>query len=484
MPDALIFLTTETAMFYGRNRELALLRDKNLHDKAELIVIYGRRRVGKTSLIETAFNKQTIWKFEGIEGATAQEQIRHFLFLLSKYSKDTSVSNKKITGWNEAFLLLYEKAKRKKPIIFFDEFQWMASMRKNTVSLFKWAYDNYLGKLKGTKVIICGSISSFIVKKVLKSKALYGRVDKEIHLKPLSIKETAQIIGKMHSKRELLETYFVFGGIPQYLIELKHNKSLVQNLINMAFSPEGYFFNEYQRLFISHFSKNINYEKIVRVLSIKGTLSINGISHNIGIKSGGTLSKLLEDLELAGFIDKFSPLDTKYNSKLVKLRISDEFLNFYFSFVEKYRKSIENETINASEILTSPRFDQWRGYAFERFCRKNSSLISKKLGFSGITYQAGTWFRDNKENNAQIDLLFVRSDRVLTICEIKYINTISASPLINSFENKIRALKQYYSYSFQKVLILGDKIRIPQKVSNYFDTILFAEDLFQAVNRG
>jgi len=306
---------------------------------------------------------------------------------------------------------------------------------------------------------------------------LYGRVDLEINLLPFSVQETMRFFENNRTRDEVLEIYMTLGGIPQYLLELDPKKSLVQNLDILAFHPYGYFFTEYQKLFISHFSRNKNYEKILKLLSGRYVQSIDEVAKKIKLKSGGTFTELLDDLEFAGFIERFHPIDKKEGSKIIKIKIHDEFLHFYFSFVDKNKHYIEEGSIKSYEILTSNQFKQWRGYAFERFCRKNTRLIAKTLEFSGIRYEHGSWFRKDLPEITQIDLVFKRADNVLTVCEIKYVDTLSNN-LTTEFERKVEILHNYFSCSIQKVLILGKKITVPKKIERFFDIILFADDIF------
>lgn len=464
-------------MFIGRKNEIALLQQENWRDRAQLIVIYGRRRVGKTALVEKAYENELLWKFEGLEDLSPRKQIRHFLFSLGKLTGDDAIIKNKIDTWEEALLALDNKIGKKKVIIFFDEFQWLASMRKQLVSIFKWAWDNYLKKHKQSKFILCGSVSSFIIKKVLGSSALYGRIDTEIHLKPFSLPECNLFFQKKRLPGEVMEIFMTMGGIPQYLLEVSPGKSLIQNLNDLAFVPHGYFYKEYQRLFISHFSKNLVYEKILRSLARKNVQKNRELANSVKLKSGGTFTTLIDDLEMAGFIERFTPLDKPSHSRLIKIRIVDEFLHFYFTFIESNKKSIEMKTIKGYELLTGPVFSQWQGYAFEQLCIKHAKKIAAALGFSGIRYEYGSWFHSSPEKKAQIDLMFKRGDKVLTICELKYVNQIS-SGMISMFEKKIAILDQYFAMPIQKVLISGKKIPIPDKITGYFDRVLFAEDIF------
>ena len=468
-------------MIYGRKDEVRLLREKNWRKQAALVVIYGRRRVGKTSLIEFAYQNETVWKFEGLEGDSSQVQLKHFYQKLCFYLPELRSKGLSPSNWSDGLVLLAEELKKQnKPVIvFFDEFQWLASQRSPFVSLFKSYWDNYFLKLRYCRFILCGSISSFMVKKVIRSKAFYGRIDTEINLLPLPLPDAALFFEKKRERSEVIEIAMTLGCIPQYLKELNPDFSLKQNLKEYAFSQSGFFFQEFHRLFISHFGKNLIYEKIIEKLSQK-TQSAEQLATYCLTQTGGRFSDLLSDLELAGFIEKYSPLDSGLHSKLILYRIYDEYLHFYFRFIKPNTQQIIHGHFEPSLLLNNVTYRQWQGIAFERLCRKNSKLIAEYLRFSGIEYRCGSWFSHENKNSsgAQIDLLFERKDRILTVCEMKHTESLSGEKLVQDFEKKIKTLKQNYPrFGVQKILILGETIEIPDKVKKYFDSILFAEDV-------
>jgi predicted AAA+ superfamily ATPase len=470
-------------MFRGRIQEIQTLRAANWRDTGELIVVYGRRRVGKTALIEHTFKDLPLWKFEGIEGEGLKIQLVTAIQSLNHYTKK-EYNLRECPSWQEFFNILKAELELRKdhpPVLFFDEFQWTAEMGNTFVAVFKSFWDNTLSRYKNLKVILCGSISSFMVKKVLRSKALYGRITQEIHLLPLSLAEIKSFFGTKRKAKEILEIAMCFGGIPKYLEELNPQLSLTQNLHELAFTRNGYFFREYERIFLSHFGGNRHYETIVKALSVK-SLSAEELAKKCKLQTGGTFSERLEELQLAGFIERFTPIyQDSVKSKAIRYRLIDEYLLLYFSLIAPFKKEIEGGTIEASQILTNRSFQQWRGYAFERLCMRNSNLLADTLRFSGIRYKVGSWFSTRKESlsGIQIDLLFERADDMLTICEMKYSPILNAAKISDNFQTKLQALANHYPrHGIQKVLVLGLKISVPSRVLQDFDRVLFAEEVF------
>ena len=423
-----------TIPFYGRNSELAALREENWRNKSMLVAVYGRRRVGKTALIENAYQDDLLWKFDGIENVNTRTQIQYFLKQMSHYNAPEIDFH--AVDWDDVFTLLndqivsVEKRISKKLVIFFDEFQWMCEMKGKLVSIFKYHWDNYLSKHPKCTFVLCGSVSSFIVKKVIQSNSLYGRIDLEINLQPLSISESRSFFTNTIAEKNALETYMVFGGIPQYLLELNPKMSLTQNLNEYAFKSTGFFFHEFNRLFISHFASHLIYEKILKTLS-NGKYFLSELATKCKVSSGGNFSDRMRDLELAGFIKKQIPVDKANESRLIKYSMNDPFLHFYFKFIAPNSSKIVSGNCSYNTLLNSRNYNQWQGYAFERLCQNHSKKISEYQRFSAIDYQSGSWFkRADNNQGAQVDLVFVRADKVITACEIKYTTSVKPSSII------------------------------------------------------
>lgn len=470
--------------FIGRSEEIALLRQRDWRNRGLLTAIYGRRRVGKTSLIEEAFKDDVLWKFEGVEGAKSALQIDYFLEQLSMYAQQDGSEHLSAKNWKECFQLLNaaiakftEQSSDRKLVVFLDEFQWLCSMRSSLVSEFKFFWDNYYQKHANTMFVICGSISSFIVKKVIQSQALYGRIDLEINLQPLTAAETRDFFSASRPDDELLQTQMILGGIPQYLQQLNPKWTLIQNLNEQAFRSNGYFFQEYERLFISHFSKNQLF-KLILIRLAQGSCSGKDIAKAINRDVGGTLTQLLEELVLAGFVDRYYPVGKGTNSRLLRYRLNDEYLHFYFSQIKPNAPKILSGAVNYAYLSNQRSFQQWLGYAFERYCLKNAHQIADILRFSGVSYQFGSWFqRADADSGSQVDLVFARADKMLSVCEIKFVQKPQIKKWQEEMAAKVESLqKAFPGHGAESVLILGQGGR-SEAAENAFDHVIYHQAL-------
>ena len=293
----------------GRKSEQKLIKRLLDSEQSELLILYGRRRVGKTFLVNESIKMENnVLCFEGLEQQRTKEQIEAFLFQFEQQTGNSVPRKRSSSNWLHAFQPVLEEVKKNhKTIIFLDEFQWLANYRNDLVSKLKLLWEQYLQKYN-VKLILCGSIASFMIKKVIDSAALYGRASAVIHLEPFHIEETKEFLSE-RGLSEILNAHLIFGGIPKYLECLEPNLSIYQNITKLIFSQHGLLIREYNKIFISHFGKKAEYEQILELLFPRPYgLSRGELSDLLAI-AGGELTRLLFNLESAGFIKALMPFD-------------------------------------------------------------------------------------------------------------------------------------------------------------------------------
>lgn len=300
--------------FIGRENELKALSDLKSKSNA-IAVIYGRRRIGKSFLIQEFLKESKALYFEGLEGQSKKQQLKNFILQLNH---QTNNKFPPVKSWSEAFLFLGKVLKNDSAWIVLDEFQWMANYGSEIVSELKMVWDQYLSRIPKVSLILCGSIASFMTSQVVKSKSMYGRTDKIIHLKEFSLSESRKMLPS-YRINELLDAQMIFGGIPKYLELIQGFPSLYTAIDELALRQNGYFVDEFDRIFVSHFERNENYIKIITLLAqhLYG-LFRKDIINKSGIDAGGGLSKQLDNLESAGFISIVYPIDKSKNTRILK----------------------------------------------------------------------------------------------------------------------------------------------------------------------
>jgi AAA+ ATPase superfamily predicted ATPase len=465
----------------GRDNELRQLTGLLDRKSTAIAVIYGRRRIGKSLLIEQALRGRPALVFEGLENQPKKEQLAAFLFQLARQSAGKTAGTS-ARSWRDA-LIQMEPVLRKRPAcIVLDEFQWMANYRRDLVSNLKMIWEQYLSKIPGVKLILCGSIASFMTTKVVRSSALYGRTDLEIHLKGFDLGEARQLLrGK--GLDEVIEGYLYVGGVPKYLDLIRDFASVRTAMEELAFRANGYFVEEYNRVFCSHFGRNPDFEKIISALvKHPGGLLRGDLAQRGGVAPGGTLSEHLADLESAGFISSSVPFDKGAKSRLIKYRLSDHYLGFYSSFIKPNLQKIAAASRRQflPWLAQSGRFHAWRGKAFEQLCFAHAPRIAEILGFSGIDWSAGPYFRapSRDRSGLQVDLLFSRGDNVLTLCEMK----CSAAPIgrsvVGEVERKVQLLQHCFpTKTIQRVLVVHGRPSRELARSGYFYRIIQSSEL-------
>ena len=462
-------------MFYGRKRELSLLKEK-YEKKSQIIVIYGRRRVGKSQLIKEFCKDKKYLFFEGLEGESTKQQIKYFTSKLAEQINEEHLHKTKFSDWNEVFSYLTKYLQHKRMVIVFDELQWMAAGQGRLISLIKSYWDQHWKQLEGL-FILCGSVANFMVNKVVKSKALYGRLNLEINLKPLNIEESKCFIEK-RGLQEILLYQLLFGGIPKYLEEIQQNNSFEKNINRLCFQKDSFFLEEFDKIFYSQFKEGQTYKKIVKILS-KKNCTLTEISVSLKKSPSGGLKSYLSNLEASNFIKTYQVVGS-LSQKDKKYKLNDEFIIFYLKFIEPNLKLIKfNETDYFFKNNIQNKWSLWLGIAFENFCVKNAMHIARKLGFSDEVLDFGPLVSSKIGNGGyQIDLSYKRNNHILTICEIKYSASKINITIIPELNLKIEKLKLDKKITIEKCLITTEGADKALLDSKYFHHIMRLEDFF------
>lgn len=479
-------LIQKNSSFIAREQELSRLKKISLEGKSAIVVVYGRRRIGKTELLEQAFAKRNLLKFEGIEGKSTQEQIDNVLWQLSEYTQNPLMAKLQLASWKEVFKLIADQISTGKWTVYFEEVQWLANYQDDFISELKLIWDNYFRYNNNLILILCGSSPSFIVNKVLYSKALYNRSQHEILVREFNLIDTKKMLPR-RSNREVMDAFLTIGGVPEYLKIVNQDSSVFLSLCKNAFVSDSFFSCEYQRIFTSSMANNKYYKAIIEYLSKVRFASRADILKHLKLKSGGKITDVLADIETCGFIEKYSPYNLNDDSRTVRFAISDQYLQFYYKFIKPKFNDIVNGSYNQkpSAAINMDSYYKWLGFAFERMCRKYHRVFAKILGFSGVEYQSGVYFKrsnDHEKPGYQIDLIYDRADKVYTICEIRYLNTKVGTKIIEEFEKKLELFPRKKNYTLHKVLITSEGADKSLCARAYFDKVITFDEIFQQGN--
>ncbi|MFN0078387.1 MAG: AAA family ATPase [Prosthecobacter sp.] len=468
-------------MFIGRSEETARLRGAIEARAPKIALVYGRRRIGKTALIRQAIGREPALFIEGLENQTTQAQIASFL---DQASRQLRRKLPQVTTWQTALMELDKALASRRMVIVLDEFQWLANYRQELVSTLKMVWETRLGRKPGRTLILCGSIASFMTTKVLNSSAFYGRIDVTVHLQGFHLAETARMLPK-RGTQEILDAQCFTGGVPKYLELLSSGSSIAQGMNDEAFRAHGYFVEEYQRIFTSHFGWNDEFQRLIRALAAAPYgLTRRALAAAAGVDEGGMLTQRLYDLEAAGFISSQRPFDKGHETRLLRYHLSDPWISFYHAFMRTRLKQIREGTrrdlFNA--IRQTGAFRSWMGRAFELVCMRHGDHLAQILGFGSIHYDSGPWFRAPRKGIAgvQIDLAYDRDDKVITLCEMKRQTAPIGCAIIQEVERKAEVLRaEFPGRTIQPVLVVDGPVSREVEASGYFFRILQASELMK-----
>ena len=409
------------ANIIGRKEEQYLLNQYIESGKPEFVVVFGRRRVGKTFLIREYFNKQFTFYFTGVEGVEKQQLLENFNTALKKYGKRQYPL---VGSWFKAFeqlIHLLEKSKTKgRKVIFIDELPWLDTPRSNFIRALEYFWNSWASANPDIMLIVCGSATSWMINKLINSRGgLHNRVTRQISIEPFTLKECEDFLNQhqiVFNRYQIIACYMIMGGIPYYLEQLNKSLGLPQNIDNLFFKENSILRKEFTKLYASLFQYSDRYVKIVEALGQKRKgLTREEIIDASGFTDGGTLSKMLEELEQCNFIRSYNAYEKKSKERLYQL--IDFYSLFYLNFVKNAKR---NDKHYWTGLVGNAKHRAWSGYAFEQVCMQHSEQIRKKLGISGVVTFSASWRSKKSEPAAEIDLLIDRNDQIINLCEMKY----------------------------------------------------------------
>lgn len=431
----------------GREDQIKLMKEFLVKKKSTFLAVTGRRRVGKTYLIDEVYRDDLCLRITGIQDADTKTQIYNFTQKIVEYSKQSIVTPP--NNWQEVFSLLkvYLKTlpKTKKQVIFIDELPWIATRRSGFIQLLAHLWNDYLSKEKHFVLVVCGSATSWITEKIVNDKGgFHNRLDQAIQLKPFTLKETKDFLLRKKIKltdQAITEIYMVMGGIPYYLDQIKKGESVREIITRLCFDENGILKNEYVNLYKALFENSENHEAIVETLATSQSgLTRKQIISKSKVKEGGPYTRAINDLLISGFVEEVLPFGRTKRGALY--RLVDEYSVFYHKFIAKNKK--KGKDIWAT-LHQSQQYKIWTGYAFENLCQRHIPEIKNALGISSIYTEQSSFSSkavEADQSGYQIDLIIDRKDDCINLCECKFYN--AEFTITKDYAAKLRNRKQAF----------------------------------------
>ena len=475
----------------GRITELNQLAKQRGKGAASLVVLSGRRRIGKSSLVQEygrSFAK--FCQFQGLAprpGIRMQDQLNAFADQF-----DTTFSAKKshFKNWFDALKALAKEVQKGDVLVLLDELSWLATADPDFAGKLKILWDTEFKKNPRLVMVLCGSVSTWIERNVLSDSGFVGRISLVIRLGELPL----SVVGKFWGNRsgrvsnfEKLRFLAVAGGVPKYLEELKPTDSTDSNIKRLCFTSGGYLFEDFNRIFSDIFGKRSEaYRRIVELLVVR-RLTAQEIGQKLGSGLSRQLSEYLWDLTMSGFIqrDTRSKLDRPDSQRGSQYRVADNYLRFYLRYVHKNRSAIEAGLFSFAHLDGLIGWDSLLGLQFENLILNRLpevitalELSNERINFAGPIRQSKTV----RQEGVEIDLLLACRSNTYYLCEIKFRRYIDEY-VIREVAEKITRLKLPKRASVRPVLIYAGDLDPAIGAADYFDKILNVERLLEGEQR-
>ena len=347
--------------FIDRKREMSTL-EKEYNRENSFVVLYGRRRTGKTTLIKEFIKDKNAFYFFA-DKQNESLQINRFKNQLAEHFKDEFLKKIEINDWDIVFDYFINKIGDKKFVLVIDEFQYLCLMNKSFSSIFQRIYDEKIAD-KNIMVILCGSLISMMYSEVLSyDSPLYGRRTAQIKLQPISFEYYKEFFDNK-SKRELIEFYSITGGIPKYILEFDRNKSPLWNIENNIFNKDNFLYSEPKFLLQEEINDLSRYFSILNSVAL-GNTKLSSICSHLGLNSNSITSYITKLIDL-DILEKEVPVTENIeNGKKGLYKIKDNYLKFWFSYVYPYQSYLEIENILYPLEKIKNEFNLWVSKIYE-----------------------------------------------------------------------------------------------------------------------
>ena len=468
-------------MFYGRKEQIdrfaALWRKK----VPSFVVCRGRRRIGKSTLVKE-FARQSGGRFLAFEGLAPDEYMTNAK-QLAEFRRQLAVQTghdvPHLKDWSEAFRQLDQSLTGKeRKIVLLDEVSWMGGFDRTFPAKLKVAWDNLFHERKDLIVFVCGSVSTWIHRNILKSRGFVGRVSLDVVVDELPLAECVKFWGRRAERidiREIFDVLSVTGGVPRYLEEVDPALSADENIRRMCFLPDGYLFREFNELFNDVISRTAPTKRRVLEALAEGPLSGSELSEKLRVARNGRLSNLMDELETAGFVAKANGLnpETGRRSRVDQYRLRDNYTRFFLRYVAPRMQEIQSGVFSFPSVSLLPGWNTMMGLQFENLVLNNLPAVIDALGLKGRIITSAAPFRcvrAGRGGGVQIDLL-VQTDGTVHIVEIKRRGELGVE-VVDELREKVRRLPVRRGVSVRTALIYEGHPTKQLEVSDDIDRLV------------
>jgi AAA+ ATPase superfamily predicted ATPase len=466
--------------FIGREQELKELRQLFEKNSASLVVVTGRRRIGKSCLIQEFAKPYAFYAFTGTPPMPSMTIDEQLFFFSEQFRLQAGLLELKTSSWLELFHLLAQQVKDEgRVVILFDEISWMGSQDPYFLGQLKDAWDLYFSKNPNLILVLCGSVSSWIENNILSGSAFMGRVSHQLTLEELPLNKCNEFWSESPytSAYDKLKVLSITGGVPRYLKELNLQLPAEENIQRMCFKKDGMLVKEFDHIFTDLFSRRKHsFKRIVEVLA-SGSKELHEICDELKIKQSGYISECLDILVKSGFVrrDYTWSIQTGKRSRLSLFRLSDNYLRFYLKYIDPVLSAIQQNSYKDKPLTSLKNWSTIMGLQFENLVLNNKTFIYESLEIKPATIvSSDPYFQraTNAQDGCQIDLLIQTELNALYVCEVKFSKYQLGKEVIEQVKRKIERLKVPRGFSLIPVLIHVNGVQDEVEDAGYFKRII------------
>ena len=472
-------------MFYGRKDILDDLRGLWEKRMASLVTCRGRRRIGKSTLVEefARLNGARFLKLEGKapeKGMTNADQLKSFCSQLSR-----QVGGRKLVAesWAEAFAVLDEFLDGRKTVLLLDEISWMGKYDPGFAGDLKIAWDDLFKKHDRTIVFLCGSASTWIAENILNHTGFLGRRSMDIVLGELPLSDCFRFWGNRMSRvstRDVIDVLSVTGGVPKYLEDIRPSLSADENIRRLCFRSNGMLVKEFEEIFANVFEGDVFARREILNALANGPLGVSDLAAVLGKERNGHLSAVLEELSLSGFVEKDEGLNPKTGKPVLsaRYRLKDNYARFYLHCISPHRMMIDKDGYRFSSVEQLDGWDAIMGLQFENLVLNHISDLLPKLHIDAALLTSAAPYRvvtRKKGEGCQIDLL-IQSKWFWYVVEIKRKRYIGRE-VVEEVARKVERLPHPRAISIRTALVYEGELSKAIEGDGYFDALVPIADL-------
>lgn len=461
-------------MFIGRKDELKTLNQFHGTNRFEMLIVYGRRRVGKTKLLAEFIKDKDAIFFVAEENNDLLNKEKFTKIMLNHHGDDIKIF---FEQWEDIFKYIVSKVDKQRLVIVIDELPYLAYGNPSFMSMLQNVIDHYLIE-KNIFLILCGSSISFMEDEIVSHKSpIYGRKTGQLKVQPLDYSD-ARLFFKQFSIHDQFKAYALLGGIPHYLIQFNDSHSLDDNIIKHCFQSTSIFYDEPKNLLHQELRTPAVYNAIIEGIA-GGASKVNEMAMKIG-EPTSKVSKYLQSLLELEIIKKAAPIGQDSLRKSI-YSIRDPLFNFMFRYVFKYRSLVEQGLGEAVYIKTvKEEMNTFYGIRFEAVCLEFLIKLNKEMKLEFLVENFGSWWGSNPLTKLQEEIDIVGLSKHAGIyCECKYKNEKTG---VNVYEKLVERSylvsreKKYY-YIFSKSGFTKELLEIASNQNNI--SLFTLEDMYQ-----